>query len=356
MRSLVALSLTLLFLLPLSHEASAVQGAPPTSTGTIVGTVTDAKTGQRLPGVNVVIDSLQIGDATGQKGRFRITQVPAGTHVVTARFAGSVARQKRVSVDEGETARISFSLALSRQGPPSMTDEAESAVALRMSRSGGGRGGLRRQRPSNWNTEDYAPIESNNFRAVSDPPLSTFSIDVDGASYTNTRRFIRDGERPPKDAVRIEEFLNYFQYDYPAPTAEDEHPFAATMEVGPAPWREKHRLVHIGVQGRRVPQAERPPSNLVFLIDVSGSMRSPRKLPLLKKGFRMLAEQLRPEDRVAMVVYAGSSGIVLESTPGTETDSIKQAIARLEAGGSTAGAAGIRQAYQVAEENFVEDG
>jgi Ca-activated chloride channel family protein len=217
-------------------------------------------------------------------------------------------------------------------------------------------GGVRRRPPSNWNTEDYAPIESDDFRTVSDHPLSTFAIDVDGASYTNVRRFIRDGEQPPKDAVRIEEFLNYFQYDYPAPTAGDKHPFSVTMEAGPAPWREKHRLVHIGIQGRRVPKAERPPSNLVFLVDVSGSMQSPRKLPLLKKGFRMLAEQLRPKDRVAMVVYAGSSGLVLESTPGTETDSIKQAISRLEAGGSTAGAAGIRQAYQVAEENYIEDG
>jgi Ca-activated chloride channel family protein len=355
MRSLVLLA-SFLILGPLAQEASAVQEDPAPSTGTIAGTVTDARTGQRLPGVNVAIDSLQVGDATGRQGRFRISKVPVGTHVVTARFAGYGASQKRVSVEEGETTRVSFSLVPSRQGPPTMRDEAESAAALQMTPTGGGRGGLRRQRPQNWNTEDYAPIESNDFRAVSDHPLSTFSIDVDGASYTNTRRFIRDGERPPKDAVRIEEFLNYFQYNYPAPTAEDEHPFATTMEVGPAPWHDKHKLVHVGIQGRRVPEAERPPSNLVFLIDVSGSMRTGRKLPLLKKGFRMLAEQLRPEDRVAMVVYAGSSGIVLESTPGTETDSIKQAISRLEAGGSTAGAAGIRQAYRVAEENFVEDG
>lgn len=207
-----------------------------------------------------------------------------------------------------------------------------------------------------WNTEDYAPIETHDFRAVADHPLSTFAIDVDGASYTNVRRFIRDGERPPKDAVRIEELLNYFQYDYPAPTVQDEHPFSVVLEAGPAPWREKHTLVHVGLQGRRVSMAERPPSNLVFLIDVSGSMRSPRKLPLLKRGFRMLADQLRPEDRVAMVVYAGASGLVLNSTPGTEADSIKQAIERLQAGGSTAGAAGIRQAYAVAEEHFIEGG
>ncbi len=358
MRTLVAHICALLFLIPLSSEASAVQSAQTDSTGTITGTVTDAKTGQQLPGVNVAIDSLQIGDATGRQGRFRLSGVPAGQHLVTARFTGYASTQKTVTVKDGETTQVSFSLAPSRQGPPSRQEqtEVEFDAALNMTQTLRGGGGVRRRRPPNWNTEDYAPIESNDFRAVSDHPLSTFAIDVDGASYTNTRRFIRDGERPPKDAVRIEEFLNYFQYDYPAPTANDEHPFATTMEVGPAPWREKHRLVHVGIQGRRVPQAERPPSNLVFLIDVSGSMRSPRKLSLLKEGFRMLAEQRRPVDRVAMVVYAGSSGLVLESTPGSETDSIKQAIGRVEAGGSTAGAAGIRQAYQVAEQNFVEDG
>ena len=351
MRSVVALICTLLVLVPLSSsDAFASSSAPPDSTGTITGRVTDANKGQPLPGANVTIDSLSLGTATGKQGQFRLSNVPAGTHIVSVSFVGYSSTQKTVTVEVGKTIQISFALSPTAQD---MQDTNEVVVTS----YGRAPGQMRqRARPSQWNTEDYAPIESNDFRAVSDHPLSTFAIDVDGASYTNTRRFIRDGERPPKDAVRIEEFLNYFQYDYPAPAAEDEHPFAATMEAGPAPWHEKHRLVHVGIQGQRVPRAERPPSNLVFLVDVSGSMRSPRKLPLLKKGFRMLAEQLRPEDRVAMVVYAGSSGIVLESTPGTETDSIKQAITRLEAGGSTAGAAGIRQAYQVAEEHFIEDG
>lgn len=357
MRFVVSLLVSLLFVLPLSSEATARPASPVDSTGTITGTVVDASGGAPLAGVKVSIAGLQIGDATGPQGQFRLPNVPAGTHEVSVAFVGYSATQKTVSVEARTTARVSFTLS-----PTPQQDEkyrmTEQAPAIQRQAPAARSGGQVRQlaRPSQRNTEDYAPIETNDFRAVSDHPLSTFSIDVDGASYTNTRRFIRDGERPPKDAVRVEEFLNYFQYDYPAPTADDAHPFAATMEVGPAPWREKHQLVHIGVQGQRVPRAERPPSNLVFLVDVSGSMRSSRKLPLLKKGFRMLAEQLRPEDHVAMVVYAGSSGMVLESTPGTETDSIKQSIGQLEAGGSTAGAEGIRQAYRVAEENYIEDG
>jgi Ca-activated chloride channel family protein len=356
MRLIVSLFVSLLFFTPLSSEPAARPASPVDSTGTITGTVVDASGGATLAGANVSIDSLQIGDATGPQGRFRLTNVPAGTHEVSVAFVGYSDAQKTVSVEAGTTARVSFALSPTPQQKEELMIEQAPAVQRQAAAAQSGGKVRRRTRPSQRNTEDYAPIESNDFRAVSDHPLSTFSIDVDGASYTNTRRFIRDGERPPKDAVRVEEFLNYFQYDYPAPAAEDARPFATTMEVGPAPWREKHRLVHIGVQGQRVPRAERPPSNLVFLIDVSGSMRSSRKLPLLKKGFRMLAEQLRPEDRVAMVVYAGSSGKALESTPGTETDSIKQAIGQLEAGGSTAGAEGIRQAYRVAEENYIEDG
>jgi Ca-activated chloride channel family protein len=286
------------------------------------------------------------------------------------RKVGYHIKTKSVSVRSGDTTQIQVAVDTAGAAPSLRTDEAAMDPPVEkqaVSPQSGvpARQGARQlnaaakpapQRGQNFNTEDYATIESSDFRAVSDHPLSTFSIDVDGASYTNARRFIRDGETPPKDAVRIEEFLNYFQYDYPAPTAEDEHPFSVMIEGGAAPWRENHELVHVGLQGRRVPVEERPPSNLVFLIDVSGSMRSPQKLPLLKRGFRMLADQLRPEDRVAIVVYAGASGVVLESTPGDETDAIKGAIEQLRAGGSTAGAEGIRNAYSVAEEHFIEDG
>jgi len=175
-------------------------------------------------------------------------------------------------------------------------------------------------------------------------------VDVDAASYANVRRFIKEGRMPPPDAVRIEELINYFQYRYPDP--EGEHPFSITTEVAGCPWNPEHRLVHVGLQGERVSTEDMPPANLVFLLDVSGSMNQPNKLPLLKKAFRMLVANLREEDRIAIVVYAGSAGMVLNSTPGNEKDTIVEALDRLRAGGSTAGAAGIQLAYQIAEENF----
>ncbi|MBV9773398.1 MAG: VWA domain-containing protein, partial [Gemmatimonadetes bacterium] len=178
--------------------------------------------------------------------------------------------------------------------------------------------------------------------------------DVDRASYSNVRRFLLDGELPPKDAVRIEEMVNYFSYDYPEPRGE--HPFSVTTEVGDAPWAPGHRLLRIGVHSPRVQTDRLPPSNLVFLIDVSGSMESPDKLPLVKQSLRMLVDQLRPQDRVALVVYAGAAGLVLPSTPGSQRGRILDALERLEAGGSTAGGAGLRLAYQVARENHIPGG
>ncbi|HEU4885270.1 MAG TPA: von Willebrand factor type A domain-containing protein, partial [Longimicrobium sp.] len=205
-----------------------------------------------------------------------------------------------------------------------------------------------------FNTEEYNPIVENPFLAVANNPLSTFGIDVDPASYSNVRRFIRDGQAPPPDAVRIEEMVNYFSYDYPDPRGR--HPFAVVTEVGAAPWNPRHQLVHVGIQGRRMPQGQLPPSNLVFLVDVSGSMQSPDKLPLVKASLRLLVEELSARDRVALVVYAGAAGLVLDATPGDRREAILDAIERLEAGGSTAGAAGIRLAYEVARRNHVPGG
>ena len=355
MRSVPAVLTALLLALPVASSLDAPSMAPaPASTGTVVGTVVDAQDGAPLPGAWVRVNGSSLRDTTDASGRFRIEGVPAGRHTLYAQASGYAPGRQRIRVEARSTVRAAFRLQAQPVAFDARLRGAESMTAVQPSVQAPGLPSP--HRPPDWNTEDYAPIESNDFRAVADHPLSTFAIDVDGASYTNVRRFIRDGERPPADAVRIEELLNYFQYDYPAPTAEDAHPFAATMEAGPAPWRPNHDLVHVGLQGRRIPAAERPPSNLVFLLDVSGSMRAPDKLPLLKRGVRLLADQLRPQDRVAIVVYAGSSGLVLNSTPGTETDSIKQAIERLQAGGSTAGAAGIRQAYAVAEEHFIEGG
>jgi Ca-activated chloride channel family protein len=204
------------------------------------------------------------------------------------------------------------------------------------------------------NTESYASIEENPFRRVSDEALSTFSIDVDTASYSNVRRMLNEGRLPPPSAVRIEEFINYFRYDYPQPDAGQ--PFSITTEVARCPWKPEHRLVLVGLQGRSVSAEDRKPANLVFLIDVSGSMNSADKLPLLVQSMQLLTEHLDHRDRVAIVVYAGASGLVLPSTSGFEQSAIRAALAQLSAGGSTNGGAGIELAYKVAQENYLVEG
>ncbi|HEX7151885.1 MAG TPA: VWA domain-containing protein [Thermoanaerobaculia bacterium] len=201
-----------------------------------------------------------------------------------------------------------------------------------------------------FNTEEYGRIAENAYLRATDTPLSTFSIDVDRASYAHVRRFVSQGQRPPRDAVRIEEMINYFTYDYPDPSGND--PFSITTEVAASPWNARHRLLLVGLQGRRMKSEHLPPNNLVFLLDVSGSMQSPDKLPLVKQALRLLVDQMRDEDRVAIVVYAGSAGLVLPSTSGANKTAIIAAIDGLEAGGSTAGGEGIELAYSVARENF----
>jgi Ca-activated chloride channel family protein len=208
--------------------------------------------------------------------------------------------------------------------------------------------------PIEFNTEGYSAIHENGFKNPLREPLSTFSIDVDAASYSNIRRFITQGQKPVKDAVRIEEMINYFDYDYLQP--KNGHPFSIITELGECPWNDENMLLHIGLQGEEMSNEEAPPSNLVFLIDVSGSMDAPNKLTLLKNAMKLLVGQLRAIDRVAIVVYAGSSGLVLHSTPGNQKERIITALERLHAGGSTAGAAGLKLAYQVAEKNLIEDG
>jgi Ca-activated chloride channel family protein len=200
--------------------------------------------------------------------------------------------------------------------------------------------------------ERYAKIEENPFLETSRAPLSTFSIDVDTASYANVRRYLNDGQLPPKDAVRIEELVNYFEYDYPQPIGEV--PFSVNTEVATCAWNTKHKIVSIGLQGKKVSLDDTPPSNLVFLLDVSGSMNDPRKLPLLKDTLRILVNQLTTKDRVAIVVYAGGNGLVLPST--SNRGEILNALNNLEAGGSTNGGQGIQLAYKVALDNFIRDG
>jgi Ca-activated chloride channel homolog len=202
--------------------------------------------------------------------------------------------------------------------------------------------------------ERYAEITENPFLETARAPLSTFSIDVDTASYANVRRFLKDGQMPPKDAVRIEELINYFEYDYPQPVGDV--PFSVNTEVASCPWNAKNKIVQIGLQGKKIALDNAPPSNLVFLVDVSGSMSAPDKLPLLKDSMRVLVNQLKPQDRVAIVVYAGSSGLVLPSTPARNRGEIVSALNNLEAGGSTNGGQGIQLAYATAQENFISNG
>jgi len=205
-----------------------------------------------------------------------------------------------------------------------------------------------------FNTESYDKISENPFLRVTDNPLSTFSIDVDAASYSNIRRFLNNGELPPAGAVRIEEMINYFHYEYPQPNGDD--PFSVNTEISDCPWNKDHKLVLVGLQGKQIPVQNLPPSNLVFLIDVSGSMMTENKLPLVKASMKLLVDQLRQDDKVAIVVYAGAAGLVLPSTNGSDKIKIKDAIEALEAGGSTAGGAGIKLAYKTATENFVKGG
>ena len=205
------------------------------------------------------------------------------------------------------------------------------------------------------NTEKYEAREENPVRRASEEPVSTFSIDVDTGSYANVRSMLRQGTRPPADSVRAEEMINYFDYGHPAPTALGT-PFRVTTELAAAPWNGKRQLLMIGIKGYDVAKAQLPPANLVFLIDTSGSMSDENKLPLLKKSFAQLVEQLRPQDRVSIVVYAGSAGLVLEPTPGDQKDKILAALDKLGAGGSTNGGAGIELAYAMAKQAYTRNG
>ena len=206
----------------------------------------------------------------------------------------------------------------------------------------------------NWNTEEYSAIHENGYLNPKDNPLSTFSIDVDAASYSNMRRFLNNGQRPPKDAIRVEELINYFNYEYAEPKSNEA--FSVNTEVAMAPWNPSHQLVQIGIQGKHISTEKLPSSNLVFLLDVSGSMNNANKLPLLKSAMKLLVSKLREGDKVSIVVYAGAAGLVLPPTDGENKETIINALDRLSAGGSTAGGEGIRLAYATAREQFIQGG
>jgi len=207
----------------------------------------------------------------------------------------------------------------------------------------------------NINRENYAHFDDNGIKLVTEAPVSTFSIDVDTGSYSNVRRMLNNGQLPAEDAVRVEELINYFSYDYSTPKSKS-RTFSVTTELGATPWNPDTHILHIGIKGYDIARDTLPASNLVFLVDVSGSMNSPDKLGLLKSALRLLGKQMRAEDRISIVVYAGASGVVLEPVAGDATAKISQALDALTAGGRTNGAAGIRTAYQLAQQSFIEDG
>ncbi len=335
--------------------------APP-DTGRIAGHVRGAG-GRPLARAQVMVLGTSLAALADDSGRYSIADVPVGTYTVRARLLGyQPSDVSGVRVLGNQTATVDLSLqavpmALSEvvvTGAAVATDQAARKMFARSRREGGYDEPWRFQRQPG-NREQYDKIDDNQFLAVAAHPLSTFSVDVDRASYANVRRFVmQQGQLPPKDAVRIEELVNYFPYDYAEPDGDD--PVAIHTEVAPAPWQPQHRLVRIGLQAKRVRMTGLPASNFVFLIDVSGSMMPENKLPLLKAAFRLLVNEVRAKDRVAIVVYAGSAGLVLPSTPGDHKSEILDAIDRLEAGGSTAGGAGIRRAYDEAVANFAHGG
>jgi Ca-activated chloride channel family protein len=378
-------------------------------TGTIAGAVKSGKT----PLKGAVCTASGMKATTSTAGEYRIAGLKAGKHTVQCAAVSYKEQTRSVMVTAGKTATVNFDLKSLVGGKvDSMAKREEVGKVIghlgggamvapgsvgaggmgtrgRISLSGYGRGSSvkvkrrgrvrpaskrrrtqRRPMPvarppslsvahsdtprTDHNTEDYKKITENDFKSATKEPLSTLSIDVDTASYSNARRFINQSKLPPKDAVQIEEFVNYFKYDYPDATGI--HPFSITTEVSSAPWNPEHRLVHIGMQAKKIDRSRLPPTNLVFLLDVSGSMNNADKLPLLKSAFRLLVNNLQTHDRVAIVVYAGAAGVVLPSTSVKETDKILSALQDLRAGGSTAGGAGIQLAYKIAQDNFIKGG
>jgi Ca-activated chloride channel homolog len=337
--------------------------------GAINGVVTDSS-GAVLPGVTVTITGPEKRTAlTDGRGEFSFIRLRAGEYDVEAVLEGFHSVRSKLTLASGATERITLSMSISAMAETITVTGESPIINAQIARQAVGAGvaggivggvpaglipGVQDRQTGRFNTEAYDHIDENRFRRVDADPLSTFSIDVDTASYANVRRFLKDGGLPPPGAVRIEELVNYFRFDYPQPSRE--HPFSVTTELTACPWNPRHRLALIGLQGRELRDREPTPRNLVFLIDVSGSMMPLDKLPLVRAAMRMLTDVLADRDRVAIVVYAGASGLVLPSTPGSQRARIHEALERLEAGGSTNGAEGIRLAYRVARDNFIPAG
>ena len=318
----------------------------------VKGTVTDGSDGSPLVGCAVTVKGTSRGTVTNLQGQYRIEANKGETLIFSyigfekvekiifsakmdvSLMASSDVLEECVVVGYGSQRKVAVTGAISTVNLASLRHPSVRMDAV--------------------NTEEYKSISENGFKQVGEFPLSTFSIDVDAASYSNMRRMINSGTLPVPDAIRTEELVNYFSYDYAKPTGSD--PVKITMEAGVCPWNADHRLVRIGLKAREIPTDKLPESNLVFLIDVSGSMWGPTRLDLVKSSLKLLVNNLRDKDKVAIVVYAGNASVKLESTPGSDKQKIRDAIDELTSGGSTAGGAGIQLAYKVAKQNFLSKG
>ena len=316
---------------------------------TVTGIVTDAADGTSITGCSVVNNRSKSGAITDVNGRYSI-QAQKGD-VLLFRFIGYKEEKRVVKSAKLDVKMKTDDVALEEcvvVGYGTMKTKAVTGAYVAVCPT------AMYDMDARMNTEEYGRIQENGFKSVADTPLSTFSIDVDPASYSNMRRFINRGELPPADAIRTEELVNYFSYDYPKPTGND--PVKITVEAGTCTWNTAHRLVRIGLKAKEIPTEQLPASNLVFLIDVSGSMWGANRLDLVKSSLKLLVNNLRNKDKVAIVTYAGSAGVKLEATSGGDKQKIREAIDELTAGGSTAGGAGIHLAYQIAKKNFISDG
>ena len=316
---------------------------------TVTGIVTDAADGTSITGCSVVNNRSKSGAITDVNGRYSI-QAQKGD-VLLFRFIGYKEEKRVVESVKLDVKMKTDDVALEEcvvVGYGTMKTKAVTGAYVAVCPT------AMYDMDARMNTEEYDRIQENGFKSVADTPLSTFSIDVDPASYSNMRRFINRGELPPADAIRTEELVNYFSYDYPKPTGDD--PVKITVEAGTCTWNTAHRLVRIGLKAKEIPTEQLPASNLVFLVDVSGSMWGANRLDLVKSSLKLLVNNLRNKDKVAIVTYAGSAGVKLEATSGGDKQKIREAIDELTASGSTAGGAGIHLAYQIAKKNFISDG
>jgi len=317
---------------------------------TVTGTVTD-ENDQPLIGANVSIEKSRKGTVTNEHGKYSIEAIQGD--IIRFSYIGYKTQKVKANRKIIDVKLYPDNNLLMEECVITSDEVSNRAISSKqMAVRSLGMPALIYDRYAN--REEYNHNAENRFKSPVKDPLSTFSIDVDAASYSNIRRFINQGEMPPKDAVRIEEMINYFNYNYPKPTGND--PVRITTEVGICPWNKTHRLVQIGLKAREIENQNLPASNFVFLIDVSGSMFGPTRLELVKSSLRLLVNNLREKDRVAIVTYCGDARVALPSTPGNEKQKIKDALETLTAGGSTAGGAGIKEAYRIAQKNFIAQG